>query len=103
MEKGYVQKQGIEFDEMIAPVAHLETIRLLITLAGTNRWEIHHLDVKTAIWNGYLKELVYVTQPEGFEKKEKEDRVYVLHKMEACKHQESLACETRSGSKGDEI
>ena len=65
---------------MFGPVARLETIRLLIALAATNGWEIHHMDVKTAFLNGDLKELVYVTQPEGFEKKGEEDRVYVLHK-----------------------
>ncbi|XP_048602505.1 uncharacterized protein BNAC02G09400D isoform X1 [Brassica napus] len=78
--KGYVQREGIDFDEMFALVARIETIRLLIALAATNGWEIHHMDVKTAFLNGDLKELVYVTQPEGFEKKGEEDRVYVLHK-----------------------
>lgn len=78
--KGYVQREGIDFDEVFAPVARLETIRLLIALAATNGWEIHHMDVKTAFLNGDLKELVYITQPEGFEKKGEEDRVYVLHK-----------------------
>ncbi|KAL1225767.1 Retrovirus-related Pol polyprotein from transposon TNT 1-94 [Cardamine amara subsp. amara] len=78
--KGYVQQQGIDFEEVFAPVARIETIRLLIALAATNGWEIHHLDVKTAFLNGELKELVYVTQPEGFEKRGKENQVYRLYK-----------------------
>ena len=78
--KGYVQQYGVDFEEVFAPVARLETIRLLISLAATNGWEIHHLDVKTAFLHGELKEIVYVSQPEGFEKKGYEKKVYRLNK-----------------------
>ena len=44
--KGYVQKKGIDYDEVFAPVARIETIRLVISLAASKAWEIHHLDVK---------------------------------------------------------
>lgn len=64
--KGYVQRHGVDFDEVFAPVARMETIRLIIGVAATNGWEIHHLDVKTAFLHGELKEEVYVQQPEGF-------------------------------------
>lgn len=80
MLKGYVQKYGVDFEEVFAPVARIETIRLLVDLAAANGWEIHHLDVKTAFLHGELKETVYVTQPEGFEKKGSEDKVYKLNK-----------------------
>lgn len=72
--KGYVQKHGIDFDEVYAPVARIETIRFLFALAATSGWEIHHLDVKTAFLHGELKELVYVYQPDGFEKRVKNKR-----------------------------
>lgn len=62
------------------PVARLETIRLLVNLFATQGGEVHHLDVKTAFLHGELKEIVYVTQPEGFEKKEEENKVYRLNK-----------------------
>lgn len=78
--KGYVQQQGIHFDEVFAPVARLETIRLLISLAATYGWEVHHLDLKTSFLHGELKEVVYVSQPEGFEIKGSEHRVYKLNK-----------------------
>ncbi|KAG7554412.1 Integrase catalytic core [Arabidopsis suecica] len=78
--KGYVQKYGVDFDEVFAPVARLETIRLLVNLAASSGWEIHHLDVKTAFLHGELKETVYVTQPEGFEEKGSESKVYKLNK-----------------------
>ena len=78
--KGYVQQYGVDFEEVFAPVARIETIRLLINLAASHGWEIHHLDVKTAFLNGELKETVYVFQPEGFVKKGSEDKVYKLNK-----------------------
>ena len=74
--KGYVQVQGIYFDEVFAPVARIKTIRLLISLAASNGWEIHHMDVKTAFLHGELKETVFVTQPKGFEVKGSESKVY---------------------------
>ncbi|AAF32440.1 hypothetical protein; 74056-75837 [Arabidopsis thaliana] len=78
--KGYVQQYGVDFEEVFAPVARIETIRLLINLAASHGWEIHHLDVKTAFLHGELKETVYVYQPEGFERKGSEDKVYKLNK-----------------------
>ena len=78
--KGYVQQQGINYEEVFAPVARIETIRLLINLAASHGWEIHHLDVKTAFLHGGLKETVYVTQPEGFEVNGSEGKVYKLKK-----------------------
>lgn len=78
--KGYVQEYGVDFDEVFAPVARLETIRLLVSIAATSGWEVHHLDVRTAFLHGELKETVYVTQPEGFEVKGSESKVYKLNK-----------------------
>ena len=78
--KGYVQRHGIDYDEVFAPVARVETIRMVIALAASKNWEIHHLDVKTAFLHGELKEEVYVTQPEGFVIKGEETKFYRLHK-----------------------
>lgn len=78
--KGYVKKHGVDFDEVFAPVARIETVRFIIALAASNGWEVHHLDVKTAFLHGELKENVYVTQPEGFVTKGSEEKVYKLHK-----------------------
>ena len=78
--KGYVQRHGVDYDEVFAPVARIETIRLVIALAASNGWEIHHLDVKTAFLHGELKEEVFVLQPEGFHVEGKENKVYKLKK-----------------------
>ena len=78
--KGYIQRHGIDYEEVFAPVARIETIRLLLALAASNGWQVHHLDVKTAFLHGDLKEEVYVAQPEGYTIKGKEDKVYKLNK-----------------------
>ena len=78
--KGYIQKHGIDFDEVFAPVARIETVRLIIGVAASHGWELHHLDVKTTFLHGDLKEEVYVSQPEGFVIKGKETKVYKLRK-----------------------
>ncbi|WJX50083.1 hypothetical protein P8452_36436 [Trifolium repens] len=78
--KGFLQRQGLDYDEVFSPVARHETIRLVIALACSRRWPLFHLDVKSAFLNGPLKEDVYVKQPPGFELKGKEDKVFKLHK-----------------------
>ena len=58
--KGYVQQEGVDFDEVFAPVARMESIRMLLAVAAREGWLVHHMDVKSAFLNGELKEEVYV-------------------------------------------
>ena len=67
--KGYVQRQGVDFDKVYAPVARLESVRLLLACAAAKGWQVHHMDVKSAFLNGELLEDVYVEQPPGFVRK----------------------------------
>ena len=78
--KGYAQRQGIDYDEVLTPVARLDTVRLLIALVAHEGWEIHHMDVKSAFLNGDLKEEVYIEQPAGFIRKGNEHKVFKLKK-----------------------
>ena len=78
--KGFLQKEGIDFDEVFAPVARIETIRLVVGLANMNNWHTCQMDVKCAFLNGPLDEEVYVEQPVGFVKRGQEKKVYRLHK-----------------------
>jgi len=64
--KGYVQRAGVDFDEVFAPVARMESIRTLLALAAHEGWKVHHMDVKSAFLNGGLREEVYVSHPPGF-------------------------------------
>ena len=78
--KGYAQMFGVDFSETFAPVARLDTIRMLLALAAQKGWLIHQLDVKSAFLNGYLEEEIFVEQPEGFAVQGKENKVYRLKK-----------------------
>jgi hypothetical protein len=60
--KGYAQQHGIDYDEVFALVARLDSVRLLIALAAHEGWEVHHMDVKSAFLNGEFGEEVYVQQ-----------------------------------------
>ncbi|GJZ44350.1 retrovirus-related pol polyprotein from transposon TNT 1-94 [Tanacetum coccineum] len=64
--KGYRQKEGIDFEELFAPVARIKAIRIFIANTASKNMIIYQMDVKTAFLNGELKEVVYVSQPEGF-------------------------------------
>jgi hypothetical protein len=57
--KGFLQKQGLDFNEVFAPVARIETIRLVVAIATYKNWSMHQLDVKSAFLNGPLDEEVY--------------------------------------------
>jgi hypothetical protein len=78
--KGYVQRPGIDFDEVYAPVARLGSVRLLLAVATQEGWEVHHMDVKSTFLNGDLAEEVYVAQPAGFVVKGAEHKVLKLKK-----------------------
>ena len=65
MAKGYAQKQGVHYDEVFAPVARLETVRLILAMAANGGWEVHHMDVH---------------QPPGFEEPNSAGMVLKLNK-----------------------
>jgi hypothetical protein len=64
--KGYAQQFGVDFEEVFAPVERIKTVRVLLALAAQGGWEVHHMDIKTAFFNGELSKTVYVQQPPGF-------------------------------------
>ena len=76
--KGYAQILGVDFFDTFAPVARLETNRLLLEIAAQKGWRLYKLDVKSAFLNGLLEEEIYVEQLEGFSVKGQEDDVYLL-------------------------
>jgi hypothetical protein len=64
--RSFVQQACVDLDEVYAPVAHMESVRLLLAPAAQVSWSVHHMDVKPAFLNGDLKEEVYVKQALGF-------------------------------------
>ena len=78
--KGYAQVAGLDFEETFAPVARLESIRILLAYAAHHSFRLFQMDVKSAFLNGPIKEEVYVEQPPGFEDERYPDHVCKLSK-----------------------
>nr|GEW48290.1 retrovirus-related Pol polyprotein from transposon TNT 1-94 [Tanacetum cinerariifolium] len=78
--QGYNQQEGIHYDETYAPVARLESIRILLAYDCALDFKLFQMDVKSEFLNGFINEEVYVAQPPGFIDFEKLDHVYKLKK-----------------------
>jgi hypothetical protein len=78
--KGYSQVEGLDFDETYAPIARLESIRILLVYATYHGFKLYQMDMKSAFLNGPIKEEVYVEQSPGFEDSEYPNHVYKLSK-----------------------
>ena len=78
--KGYTQKEGIDYEETLSPVAMLKSIRILLSIAAHLDYEIWQMDMKTAFLNGRLEESICMIQPEGFIAKGQEHRVCKLQR-----------------------
>ncbi|KAL0556644.1 hypothetical protein IC582_005158 [Cucumis melo] len=78
--KGYKQEYGVDYEEIFAPVTRIETIRLILSLAAQNGWKVYQMDVKSAFFNGHLKEEIFVAQPLGYVQRGEEEKVYKLKK-----------------------
>nr|GEY30336.1 retrovirus-related Pol polyprotein from transposon TNT 1-94 [Tanacetum cinerariifolium] len=77
--QGY-QQEGIDYDETYAPVARLESIRILFAYACALDIKLFQMDVKSAFLNGFINEEVYVAQPSRFINSAKVNHVYKLKK-----------------------
>ena len=79
--KGFTQTYDIDYTDTFAPVAKLNTIRVLLSLAANLDWPLHQFDIKNPFLNGELEE-VFIMLPPGFCKEEEETRVCKLKKSQ---------------------
>ncbi|GJU42704.1 putative ribonuclease H-like domain-containing protein [Tanacetum coccineum] len=78
--QGYKQEEGIDYDEVFAPVARIEAIRLFLAYASFMNFVVYQMDVKSAFLYGTIEEEVYVSQPPGFVDLESPEKVYKVEK-----------------------
>ncbi|GJT02221.1 putative ribonuclease H-like domain-containing protein [Tanacetum coccineum] len=77
--QGHRQEEGIDYEEVFAPVARLEAIRLFLAYGSFIGFLVYQMDVKSAFLYGTIKEEVYVTQPPGFKDPDHPDNVYKVY------------------------
>nr|GFB79644.1 putative ribonuclease H-like domain-containing protein [Tanacetum cinerariifolium] len=78
--QGHTQEEGIDFEEVFAPVVRIEAIRLFIGYASYMGFMVYQMDVKSVFLYGTIKEEVFVCQPSGFEDPDHPDKVYKVVK-----------------------
>ncbi|GJY59188.1 putative ribonuclease H-like domain-containing protein [Tanacetum coccineum] len=81
MTKNLEEHEGIGYDEVFAPVARIEAIRLFLAYASFKDFVVYQMDVKSAFLYGKIEEEVYVCQPPGFEDPDFPNRVYKVEKV----------------------
>nr|GFA64125.1 hypothetical protein [Tanacetum cinerariifolium] len=87
LAQGYTQEEGIDYDEVFAPVARIEAIRLFLAYASFMDFVVYHMDVKCAFLYGTIDEEVYVMQPPGFQDPDFPAKVYKVEKAMYRMHQ----------------
>nr|GEY00509.1 putative ribonuclease H-like domain-containing protein [Tanacetum cinerariifolium] len=85
--QGHTQEEGIDYDEVFAPVARIEAIRLFLAYASFMGFTIYQIDVKSAFLYGTIDEEVYMMQHPGFQDPAFPARVYKVEKAMYGLHQ----------------
>ncbi|GKB64685.1 putative ribonuclease H-like domain-containing protein [Tanacetum coccineum] len=85
--QGYKQEEGIDYDEVFAPVARVEAIRLFLAFASFMNFPVYQMDVKSAFLYGTIEEEVYISQPPGFVDPEFPEKFYKVEKALYALHQ----------------
>ncbi|GJR36966.1 putative ribonuclease H-like domain-containing protein [Tanacetum coccineum] len=78
--KGHRQEEGIDYEEVFAPVARIKAIRLFLAYASFMGFLVYQMDVKSAFLYGTIEEEVYITQPPRFKDPDHPDKVYKVVK-----------------------
>jgi Reverse transcriptase (RNA-dependent DNA polymerase) len=78
--KGYTQTYGVDYQETFSPIAKMNTIRILLSIATNKKWTLYQMDVKNIFLQGILDEEVYMACPLGYKKVEDSNIMCKLNK-----------------------
>nr|GEU67970.1 putative ribonuclease H-like domain-containing protein [Tanacetum cinerariifolium] len=92
--QGHTQEEGIDYEEVFAPVARIDAIRLFLDYASMG-FMVYQIDVKSAFLYGTIKKKVYICQPPGFEDPNHPNKVYKVVKTLYGLHQAPRACQDK--------
>nr|GEU97007.1 hypothetical protein [Tanacetum cinerariifolium] len=93
--QGYTHEEGIDYEEVFAPVARIEAIRLFLAYASFMGFMVYQMDVNSAFLYGTIEEEVYVCQPLRFKDPDHLDKVYKVVKALYGLHQAPRACQDK--------
>ena len=80
MDKGFTQKEGVDYSEVYSLVVRHSSIRVLLSLVNQEDMWLEQLDVKTTFLHGNLEKKIYMDQPEQYVKKREKNLVYLSKK-----------------------
>jgi hypothetical protein len=66
--KVFSQVEGIYYNETFSPIANINSIHLFLSLGDSNKWEVHHMDVKSTFLHGYFQKEIYMGKTLGYVK-----------------------------------
>nr|GEV90239.1 putative ribonuclease H-like domain-containing protein [Tanacetum cinerariifolium] len=92
VKQGYTQEEGINYDEVFAPVARIEAIRIFLAYASFMRFIVYQIDIKSTFLYGTIEEEVHVCQPPGFKDPHFSNKDYKVEKALYGLHQAPRAC-----------
>lgn len=78
--RGFSQQEGLDYSETFSPLIKMTFLRILLAFATLYDYHIHHMDVTTPFFNGIIREIIYITQPEGYVQPGTENKVCRLLK-----------------------
>nr|GEV84463.1 putative ribonuclease H-like domain-containing protein [Tanacetum cinerariifolium] len=96
--QGHTKEEGIDYEEVFAPVARIEAIRLFLAYATFMGFMVYQMDINSAFLYETIEEEVYVCQPLGFEDPDHPDKVYKVVKALYGLHQDPRACDYAGAS-----
>ena len=80
VSQGYLQSEGIDYDEVFSTVARYTSIRSLLALANVKDWHVHQMDAKIAFLQGSIDAEIFKQQPVGYVNKDRPDHVCRLRR-----------------------